>query len=179
MSRPIRLALLVSGAAAAAIALSAPGFAKPASGGAAVVKDLKACRQISDENERLRCYDSAVDALDKAEQSGEVVVLDKEQVKEARKDAFGFTMPSFKMFDRGEKPEAIDEVTVVVDHAFKTRDGKWMIKTENGQTWRQIDDYDLFKAPKKGSTMKIKRASLGSYVANIDGQKSIRVKREE
>ena len=179
MTRPIRIALLASGAAFAAVALSAPGFAKPQPSGAAVVKDLKACREISDNQARLRCYDGAVDALDKAEQSGEVVVLDKQQVKEARKDAFGFTMPSFKMFDRGEKPEQIDEVTLTLDHAYRNRDGKWVLKTDSGQTWVQIDTYDLFKSPKKGSTMVVKRASLGSYVANIDGQKSIRVRRQE
>ena len=81
--------------------------------------------------------------------------------------------------ERGDKPEAMDEITLTIDHAGRTGDGKWVLHTDNGQTWRQIDDAELFKAPKKGSTVRIKRASLGSYTANVDGQKSIRVHRDD
>jgi hypothetical protein len=180
MSPALRRTLPLAGVLAAALVVGVPAAAKPAApNSATVVKDLKACRSIAAEAARLACYDQAVAALDKAEQAGDVVVLDQQQIREAKRDAFGFTMPSFSMFDRGDKPEVMDEITLTIDRAYRTGDGKWVIKTENGQTWRQVDTYELFKTPKKGSTIRIRKAALGSYTANVDGQKSIRVHRDD
>ncbi len=181
MSRPLPRAQAVAGVTVLALTLglACAASAKEPDRTAAVVKDLEACRSIQADAERLACYDKAAGALQQAQATGAVVVLDKQQIQEAKKDAFGFSMPSFKFFDRGEKPEAMDEVVLVVERAYHNGEGKWVIKTENGQTWRQTDDYELFKPPHKGSEARIKRGLLNSFTINIDGQRSFKAHRDE
>ena len=48
---------------------------------------------------------------------------------------------------------------------------------EDGAVWRQIDGESPFNAPHAGSTVKIRRAALGSFFLNIDGQTAIRAQR--
>ena len=48
---------------------------------------------------------------------------------------------------------------------------------EDGAVWRQIDAESPFNAPRAGSSVKIRRAALGSFFLNIDGQTAIRAQR--
>jgi len=186
MNRPSpfrRAAALISAGAVAAtlVAPFAPALARQAEATAAVVKELLACRQVGSDAERLACYDKAVGALDQAQRSGAVVVVDREQIKEAKKDAFGFNLPSFgKLFDRnGEKTEQVNEIELVVDHATRNAGGKWVITMEGGQVWRQIDTNELYKAPQKGAKAVVKRGAIGSFSMKIDGDLSFKVHRDE
>ncbi len=42
-----------------------------------------------------------------------------------------------------------------------------MIKLEDGAVWTQVDATELFVDPKVGDTVRIKKASLGSYLMVI------------
>jgi hypothetical protein len=173
--------LAIAGLAVALVAPFAPALAKQAEMTATVVKELIACRSVAADAERLACYDKAVSALDQAQKSGAVVVVDREQIKEAKKDAFGFNLPSFgKLFDRnGEKTEQVNEIELVVDHAFKNGNGKWVIVMEGGQTWRQIDTNELTRIPHKGSKAVVKRGAIGSFSIKVDGDLSFKAHRDE
>jgi hypothetical protein len=173
---PLAAVILLAGAAV-------PGaLAQPAAmpeGRAAVVQKLTDCRKVADNAARLACYDAAAAALDTAEAKGDIVVVDREQARKVRRQAFGFRMPSITLFERGEKPEEIDTMTGVVAAARQNGMGHWVIRLEDGATWSQVDATDLFTDPKAGQPVKIRRASLGSYLMSIGNQRAIRVRREE
>lgn len=163
--------LLMMAGAGEALAQPAPD------GRAAVLQNLQSCKAKTDAAERLACYDEAAEALDTAERKGDIVVVDREQAKAARRQAFGFSLPSLDVFNRSEAPAEVDRLTAVVDSAYRGSDGRWVIELEGGAVWAQVDQEPLPRTPKKGSPAEIRKASLGSYFINIDGQRALRVRR--
>ena len=165
-------------AAFAAVGMADAAAAKPQSAptNAPVVQAVVDCRQIEDSAQRLACYDRAVAALTNAQQSGDLVTLDRKQRQAVRKQAFGFTLPTLSMFDTGEK-EA-DRVDETLDSAHQVGEGRWVFQMQDGAVWRQIDDEFLSREPHPGSAIVIKRAMLGSYMLSVDGQPGVRVHRD-
>ncbi len=169
------LALVCAGAALAA---DAP---KPR---AAALQALVECRKVADPAQRLTCYDAAAGGLEAAEAAGDVVVVDRAQVQEAQRAAFGFNfrMPAFLTGGGGDSDSAkrgtvLDTLETTATEARQVN-GKWYIVLADGAIWRQTDNEPVNRAPKPGSKVTIKRASLGSYFLSVDGQRSIRAKRD-
>lgn len=162
---------------AATAAQAAPSVKPP--NRAAVLQGLLDCRGKTDGAERLACYDAAASAMDQAEAKGDIVVVDREQARAVRKQAFGFTLPSLSLFERGEKPEEIDHVTATIAVARTSPDGKWVLRLEDGAVWRQIDGEPPHRDPKAGMKVEIKSASMGSYLLSVDGQRSYRAHRDQ
>jgi len=144
---------------------------------AQVFQGLMDCKGKSDPAERLACYDAAVGAMDVAEKKGDIVVVDREQAKAVRRQAFGFTLPSLAMFEKGESPEELDKVALKAERAYRGGDGKWVLELEGGAVWAQTDNEALFREPKSGSKVEIRKASMGSYFMNVDGQRAVRARR--
>lgn len=137
------------------------------------------CRKLAEDAARLACYDKAVDALGQALAGGQVVAVDHAQVQAVRRQAFGFTLPSLSLFDRGAKPEEISEVVLTIEKAWVGGDGKWVLQLEGGQIWRQIDTQAFSRDPKPGAKATIKRAMLGSYLMSVGGHAGVRVHRDQ
>lgn len=137
------------------------------------------CRGLTDDKARLACYDAAVDALGKQLAQGEVVAVDHAQVQQVKRQAFGFALPSLSLFDRSGKPEEVSEVVLAVESAQRLGDGKWLLRLEGGQVWRQIDSSDFSRDPKPGAKATIKKAMLGSYMMMIGGHSPVRVHRDQ
>ncbi|MDP3853706.1 hypothetical protein [Phenylobacterium sp.] len=168
----------------AALALAGLALAGPATaaepkieGRAAQFQGLLDCKVKTDSAERLACYDAAVGALAGAEQKGDIVVVDREQAKAVRRQAFGFNLPSLAMFERTEKPEEIDRMTGQVAEAYRGGDGKWVFELEGGAVWAQTDSETLGRRPGKGSKVEVRKAAMGSYFLNSDGQRAVRARR--
>ncbi len=161
------LAILVAGGASAA---EAPTRA-PA------MQSVLDCRAIADATQRLACFDKAVEAMAKAEQSGDLVAIDREQRRTVRRQAFGLTLPSLAMFDKGEKPEESNRIAVTLAQANRNAAGKWVFVLDDGAVWRQIDDGQLEPPPRAGQKAMIRRAALGSYMIHLEGS-AIRVHRD-
>ena len=164
-------------AVSALLALAAAAGPTSAEERSAALRGLADCRAAPDSAQRLACYDAAVAALDAAERAGDLVVVDREQAKAVRRQAFGFSLPSLAMFERGERPEDLDRVTLAVQRAYVGGDGKWTFELEGGAVWVQTDAERLARDPRKGSTVAIRKASMGSYFMNVDGQRAIRARR--
>jgi hypothetical protein len=176
----MRLRVIASIGLAASLGQAAwPAVAGPAPGRAAVLNALSACRAVTESAARLDCYDKAEAALEQAEATGEVVIVDRAQARAARRQAFGFNLSALSMFDRGMSGDEATSLNATVAEAYRNGDGKWIIVLDDGAHWRQIDDADLSRAPHQGSAVRIRHASLGSFVMNIDGQPYIRVHRDE
>lgn len=167
---------------AAVLALAAPAVAAAqARTGeaprAAQLEAVAACRTIADSTQRLACFDAAAAQLVEAEQSGEVVVVSRAQAQAARRQAFGFSLPSLSIFDRTGRPEEVDRLTAEVDRAYQNANAKWVVVLTDGAVWEQIDNESLLKKPKAGSKAEIRRAALGSFFMNLDGQRAVRARR--
>lgn len=171
------LAVLTLAAAPASLAQSSTGGAKAAR--AAVVQKLVDCRKLTDNVARLTCYDQAAAAFDQAEAKGDVVVIDRDQAREVRKQAFGFTLPSISIFQKGEPKEDLDTFDGAVATARHDGAGHWVIKLEDGAVWAQVGVEELFKTPKPGMKVKIRKAALGSYMMVIDNQGGFKAHRVE
>jgi hypothetical protein len=114
-------------------------------------------------------------------------VVDRAQVQEAQRAAFGFNfrMPSFLTGGGGEKSsdtesrasEVIDSLDSTVASARKLN-GRWIIRLPDGAVWVQTDDTVLVRDPKPGAKVSIKRGAIGGYFLSVDGQRSMRAKRE-
>ena len=141
-----------------------------------VFEALLNCRNITGGTERLACYDAKVAAMDEAEKNGELVLADKETMKETRRGLFGFSIPKLKLFDNADGQEE-GELVAKIASAYQTSQGRWTVVLENGARWTQIETQLLNKDPKPGMEIKIRPASMGSYFANIAGQRALRMKR--
>jgi hypothetical protein len=179
----VRGRIVATGLVIAALAVSAaPLAAAPAPSDQERAKELQAlidCKKIADPTQRLACYDQAAGALDQAEAKGDIVVVNREQARKVRRQAFGFSLPSISLFTRGEKPEEVDAADGVIASARKALTGKWVIKLQDGAVWAQIDLTEIPIDPKPGQSVKIKRASMGSYMMTIGNQRAVKVHREE
>lgn len=146
---------------------------------AQALQQLLDCRGVTESAARLACFDQAAGRFDEAEKAGQVVVVDRAQMREVRRQAFGFTLPSLAMFDRGGRTaeEDIDEMTATVARARQDPLKRWVITLEGGAVWRQTEDGQLLRDPKAGSKVRIKRRALGSYFMNVDEQRAIKVER--
>jgi hypothetical protein len=144
----------------------------------AVVQSLLDCRKQADNAERLACYDKAAAAMESATASGDLVSIDREQRRAARRQAFGFTLPSLSFLERGEKPEEADRITATVARANLDANGKWIIQLEDGAVWRQTEVQDLGREPRKGSKVVITKGLMGGYFLTIDGQGAGKARRE-
>ncbi len=145
-------------------------------------RKLVDCRQIAEASARLACYDAQVAALDAAETRQDVVVVDREGVKKAQRSLFGLTLPRIALFgndkdDDGEKEDS-SRIEAKIKSAFQSRDGRWTIIIDDGAKWVQTDERGLRSPAKPGQTVKIRRAAMGTFFANVDGQIAIRVRRE-
>jgi hypothetical protein len=158
-------------AASAAGAAEAPGR---------TLEGLAACAGVAEVGARAACYDNAFAALSKSVQSGEVIIVERKEAQAVQRSAFGLNLPSLSIFDRGDTAAAaLESVTGVAERAQRDAFGRWTIVLTDGATWRQIDDETIAPSPRKGSSVEIRKAALGSYFMKVDGQRGVRAKRSD
>ena len=144
-----------------------------------VLKKLVDCRAVADDGARLACYDAQVLALDTAEKDRQVIVVDREQVREARRGLFGLTLPNLAIFDGpDEDKESFAEIETTIKSARENARGRWTFVLEDGARWVQLDSRELPVHPRAGHPIRIRQAAMGSYLANVNNQIAIRVRRE-
>ena len=144
------------------------------------LEQLVDCRGISDDAQRLACFDREVAAIDAAEAANELVVVDREQIRKTRRTLFGLSLPDLGIFGGGEgeeEEEGVSQIESTIKDVRRGSYGRWIITLENGAVWAQTDDRNLPRWPKAGQPILIKRAAFGSFKANINEQNAIRVER--
>lgn len=135
---------------------------------------LVECRGITDPTARLACFDKAAEGLAAAVQSRQVVVVDKGTMRETKRRLFGISLPNVKLFGPADDEE-IDQIASTIESTSDTRDGLSLFVLADGSRWRQTEGRYLF--PKAGQPIVIKRAALGSFMANVNGKTAVRVVR--
>jgi hypothetical protein len=164
--------------ATALLTITSASGAVAQQGSPAELENITACRTISDNVARLACFDTSIAALERARQSNELKVVSREEVRSARKSLFGLVLPEIKLFDN-DRGEQISELNSTLRSATQGGNSKWVFVLDDGARWTQIDDRTFSAIPRAGQPIRIRRAAMGSYLANIGKQTAIRVRRSE
>ncbi len=143
-----------------------------------VYKLLIECRTLADPAARLSCYDTKVAALQLAQEQRQIVIVDQQEVREAKKGLFGFSLPQIKLFGGGSD-EDVNDLETTITSARQHTHGRWRFVLADGAVWDQVDNEALVISPRNGDKILIKRAAFGSFRAKINNQPAIRVRRVE
>jgi hypothetical protein len=164
-------------AAAMAGAVQAAPSADPKAR-AVVLQSVLDCRAIADKEQRLTCYDAAVGRLDLAQSKGEVVVVDREQVREVKRQAFGLQLPSLASF----MPKLHDDIDEKLDVVLKSwtlgADGHRYFTFEDGSVWRAVDVDEFGREPRPQMHGVIRSGLMGSFFLSLEGAPASRVQRQ-
>lgn len=147
----------------------------------ALFEAVAACQAIADPGERLACFDRSVPALVEARRDRQILVMDREAVRETRRGLFGLNLPAVRIFgggddDEGPGSERLDQIETTIERASQDARGKWTFVLADGARWQQLDVRRI-NEPRQGSTITIRQAAMGSFLANVAGQTAIRVRR--
>ncbi len=165
---------------ALAFPAAAKDSAKDVASRAAAFSKVADCRKITDPAARLACFDNTVAALDAAEKSGDVVVVDRAQIHQAKKQVFGLqSIEALNIFNRGDKNETIDKITDEITSASQNFDGRWVVVLKGGQVWSQSEAESFYPEPRAGDHIEIKRGMLGSYFVKINNNVSFKAHRDQ
>ncbi len=161
--------------------LPAAAFAAEPAPVAKQVTALQACRTKTDSAERLACYDKAVNVLTAATASQDVVIVERSEVRKARKGLFGFSLPRIG-FLAGRDGNAEDEADVARQETkiVSSRSigyGKWRFTVENGAVWETVEVNMGFDDPLPGRMVLLEKGSLGSYFAKVGKGRRVQTKR--
>ena len=151
------------------------------SGEGGPVDNLYVCRTINDPALRLECFDREVAQLQIAQANSEVTIIDSDDIREARRGLFGFSLPKLRLFggekDGEEEVARITEIEEPITRFSFDRSGKAIFTIQSGATWGQTDSVPVLGNPAIGDIVHIEQGALGSYKAKIDGRRAIRVRR--
>jgi hypothetical protein len=166
---------LVAGTCALVVAASAQAAAPVGTGTPAQVQRLMNCRSIASAQDRLACFDRESAAMDKQIASKDLVFVDREKARAAKRSLFGFSIPNFGGLFGGNDDE-VKQIDGTIRTASHDPYGAWIITLQDGSVWAQTDDYPGLD-PRPGKKVTVKRGSLGSFWLSIPGQSGIKVKR--
>jgi hypothetical protein len=129
-------------------------------------------------------------ALADAVEKRDVVVADRDQVTKARRSLFGIALPSFNLFGAGKddanskdsKDEtdelgALKEIEATLQSARPGPGRNWRFVLDDDSVWLQTDGRIFPRDPRAGMKIRIRRAAIGTFLANVDGQIAVRVRR--
>ncbi|MDB5702156.1 MAG: hypothetical protein JWL66_2355 [Sphingomonadales bacterium] len=164
----------------AIVALAISGTAHANAENSASLQAINSCRSIANPSERLLCYDKAADKLKLAEVAGDIVVIDREQIRKTRKGLFGFNIPRIPFLssngdDRAQQAQDAQLETIITARRSLGYN-LWRLTLAEGGTW-ETTDANVHLDPTVGSKIVIKRGILGNYVAKIDPVPLVRLRR--
>lgn len=147
-----------------------------------IFTNLLQCRAITDDKQRLACFDQQVGAMEAASQRDEVVVLDKSELNKTRKTLFGFALPKLPFLsdneakDETKQEEGFSHIEAKIGSLHSLGYGKWQIVLEDGAQWMTTEAV-TGRPPKVGQTIEIRRAAMGSFMGKVEGGRAVRMKR--
>lgn len=177
MAPRIRIASLL-GSMALVVATGAAAKDKdkpdPSTAPPPVYQSVLDCRAIADPAQRLACFDAKVGAMAAATEKKDLVIVDRETIRATKRGLFGISLPKIKLFG-GNDDEEVNQIESTINAAYAAKDGMSVFVLADGSRWKQTDG--RFTYPKAGQKILIKRAALGSFMAQVNGQPGVRVLR--
>ena len=131
---------------------------------------------IASAEERLACFDREVATMDAAQSSGELVAMDRQQVRRTRRSLFGMRCPisaysATTMMTR--RPRRLERT---VRSATQNANGKWIITIEDGARWLEIEPRPQFPAARGPADPHPPRLARLLFL-NVNNQTAIRMRR--
>lgn len=143
-----------------------------------MIDQIAACQSVADPEARLACFDESARRLTTATTAGDIVVLDREQVRKTRRSLFGFSLPRLPFFgnDDDRDGEVIKEIESTIARTSAIGHRKWALHLEDGTVWNTVEIVRRLD-PSPGAKIKIRSAALGSYRAEIENSGTVGVQR--
>lgn len=136
--------------------------------------DIKVCRQISQDQARLTCFDAlsqqkpSVSKLASTSVTAGQVALTAQQIDTFAKEQVIKTSE--------ERANEINSITLTISKLSKTIRGQWKITFENGQKWQQKDSIK-FKLKIGQEVILTKGALSAVFLQKENANKRMKVKR--
>ena len=172
-------ALLLIGSVGAVMAASAAqGSIAQAATGSDFVRALQACQQIQEPAARLSCFDRSTASLVRATNSGEVALVNREQVAKARRSLFGLSLPDIPLLGGSSNKEKPPKEIVTTLTSFSSIGNRmYRFTVEDGDAvWETTESANLGN-PRSGEKVTIERGTLGSYFAKLGSAQWVRARR--
>lgn len=136
------------------------------------------CRDISDDSNRLACFDNLANGLE----SGAQVVAEAPAPVLSPEEQFGVEDLAETKEKKKKESGALKSLTAPVVDIGRNGRGKYVVILENGQIWRQLSaDTGRLRIPSSGAeglSVEIKRRSLGAHSLYLNGEnRGIKVER--
>ncbi len=144
-----------------------------------LIDAISQCRAIGDAGQRLACFDKASGDLLQATEKGDISVVDRGQLREARRSLFGFNMPRLPFFSGDRSADDVsDTISSKVTSVRSAGYNRYHVRIEQGGAlWETLEAYTSFNPPSPGETVEIKRGPLGSYMLRFGRQRGVKGKR--
>lgn len=164
-------------ASIAMICCTSEGVAQQMSSGK-VMESLSQCRAISAPDARLACFDAAAAAIETAVKAKDVTIVDRQDIRRARKSLFGFSVPHIPLFgggdrDGGPKTDDFTELNTMIASARPMDNGRIELRlADSDAVWMTTDPMSF--PPKAGAKVRIRQGAMGNYFIAINGERSVR-----
>lgn len=177
------LPMITRAASAAVLIFSAPGLAQSTAIGAPpAAVALQQCRTIIESAARLACYDQAAQRFSSALASGDIAIVERDQIRRARRSLFGFSVADLPFIGEGKEAAPRDkgaprELVTTLESFSSQGNGRFRFTvTDANALWETTESAPL-NDPRRGETVTIKRGALGSFFAQIGKQRWVRARR--
>lgn len=172
---------------AAALALgfcACEAHAQQQSASTRLLDSFAKCRAIAAVEARAACFDASARELEAAVKAKDVTIVDRQEIRSARRSLFGFTLPRIGLFGGGDPDdgragsgkaefEDIKELNTTIASARVVANGRVELRlADGGAVWVTTDPMPF--PPKPGDKVRIRSGSLGNYFIAVDGQRSVR-----
>lgn len=134
-----------------------------------------ACSSVADPQQRLACFDREVAAMNEAQKKGDFVAMDRQQVRKTKRSLFGLALPDLGVF--GDDSDDGSSIETTIRAVRQNPDGKYIFDLVEGGRWIQLDSRNFIVDPAPGQPIRIRRGAMASYLANVNKQIAIRVRR--
>lgn len=136
---------------------------------------LRSCTAVKPDAERLACYDREAAAVLSAAQTGEVRIVERQEIERTRRSLFGFSLPSIGLL--GSDSEVPDTLETTITAVRSTGQDAWAIQVAEGSVWQITNAPSRFREPKVGDPIVLKRAALGSFFIRVGNQLGVKGRR--
>lgn len=166
--------MTVAGHALVVLMVLAPvaATAEDTGGARRMIDSFARCRQIAAADARLACFDQAATALEQSVRTNDIRIVDRADVRKARRSLFGLTVPdaAFVGGRPDDEREAFTEIHSTVAGARVNGNGRGdvTLADEGAPVWQTTDPMRI--APKAGAAVRIRKGAMGGFFLNVGGR---------
>ncbi|MEO5868211.1 MAG: hypothetical protein ABIS14_06265 [Sphingomonas sp.] len=153
---------------AGAMAYTGQASAQSDGASARVMATFETCRKLTQADPRAACFDRAALALQAAIDSKDVRILDRADIRLAKRTLFGFTIPRIGLLSSDGRDE-FTELNTTVSSTRPAANNRYEIRLTDQEdaVWQTTDPMNF--PPRSGDKIRIRKGALGNYFMTVDG----------